>query len=403
MKLAIVTAYPPSKVTLNEYAFHLVKSFRLNNDVTEIVLLTDRTTEAKDLSFEADGCKITVKECWSFNSYWNIKNVTAAINETQPDNILFNLQFMKFGDKKIAAALGLMLPLICKIKKIPTIVLLHNILEEVDLGSAGFTNNKILTALYGMVGTLLTKLILQADTVAVTMNKYVQILEKKYKAKNVVLIPHGTFEVATEEPSYQIPDGPLQVMTFGKFGTYKKVESMIEAVEIVRKRTGLDIEIVIAGTDNPNVPGYLENVKEQYATVNQLRFTGYVEEVEVPVLFNESAVVVFPYTSTTGSSGVLHQAGSYGKAVVMPDLGDLALLTQDEGYRGEFFDPTSVESLAFSIEAILTNDAHRVSIAKANFKAATSHPMSRIAGMYLSQFNQINQHKNNSAISLNAG
>ncbi|GAK92629.1 hypothetical protein JCM19298_3117 [Nonlabens ulvanivorans] len=59
----------------------------------------------------------------------------------------------------------------------------------------------------------------------------------------------------------------------------------------------------------------------------------------------------------------------------MPDLGDLALLTQDEGYRGEFFDPTSVESLAFSIEAILTNDAHRVSIAKANFKAATSHPM----------------------------
>ncbi|GAK92627.1 hypothetical protein JCM19298_3115 [Nonlabens ulvanivorans] len=207
MKLAIVTAYPPSKVTLNEYAFHLVKSFRLNNDVTEIVLLTDRTTEAKDLSFETDGCKITVKECWSFNSYWNIKNVTAAINETQPDNILFNLQFMKFGDKKIAAALGLMLPLICKIKKIPTIVLLHNILEEVDLGSAGFTNNKILTALYGMVGTLLTKLILQADTVAVTMNKYVQILEKKYKAKNVVLIPHGTFEVATEEPSYQIPDG----------------------------------------------------------------------------------------------------------------------------------------------------------------------------------------------------
>ena len=28
MKLAIVTAYPPSKVTLNEYAYHLVKSFR---------------------------------------------------------------------------------------------------------------------------------------------------------------------------------------------------------------------------------------------------------------------------------------------------------------------------------------------------------------------------------------
>ena len=72
MKLAIVTAYPPSKVTLTEYGYHLVKHFRLQDDVTEIVLITDRTTEEKDLSFEGEGCKITVKECWSFNSYTNL-------------------------------------------------------------------------------------------------------------------------------------------------------------------------------------------------------------------------------------------------------------------------------------------------------------------------------------------
>ncbi len=57
-------------------------------------------------------------------------------------------------------------------------------------------------------------------------------------------------------------------------------------------------------------------------------------------------MVVFPYTSTTGSSGVLHQAGGYGKAVIMPDLGDLALLVKEEGYRAEFFEPTSSISLA---------------------------------------------------------
>jgi glycosyltransferase involved in cell wall biosynthesis len=178
-------------------------------------------------------------------------------------------------------------------------------------------------------------------------------------------------------------------MTFGKFGTYKKVEGMIEAVEMVRKSTELDLEVVIAGTDNPNVPGYLEGVKEQYKHIPQVRFTGYVEEEDVPVIFNESAVVVFPYTSTTGSSGVLHQAGSYGKAVVMPDLGDLALLVQDEGYKGEFFEPTSVESLASAIEALVTNEAHRLSIAKANYEAATAHPMSQIAEMYIETFKTI--------------
>ena len=389
MKLAIVTAYPPSKVTLNEYAYHLVKHFRQKENIDEIVLLTDKTLEEKDLNFSEEGCKITVKECWEFNSYSNIFSVTKAISSEKPDAVLFNLQFMKFGDKKIAAALGLMLPLVCRIKRIPNIVLLHNILEEVDLGSAGFTQNKILQSIYGFIGATLTRFILQADLVALTIHKYVTVLQKKYKAKNVVLIPHGTFEVTKEEPVYSLPEGPMQVMTFGKFGTYKKVEGMIEAVEIVRKRTGLDLEVVIAGTDNPNVPGYLDSVKEKYAHVPQVRYTGYVEESEVPILFGESAVVVFPYTSTTGSSGVLHQAGSYGKAVVMPDLGDLTLLVKDEGYRGEFFEPTSVESLAEAIEKIVTNDDLRVELGKTNFKAANAYPMELITDMYLDHFKEI--------------
>ncbi|TBV27989.1 glycosyl transferase family 1 [Meridianimaribacter sp. CL38] len=394
MKLAIVTAYPPSKVTLNEYAYHLVKQFRQKENVTELILLTDKTEGEKDLEFTEAGCKITVKECWEFNSYKNIVSVTKAINDTKPDSVLFNLQFMKFGDKKVAAALGLMLPLVCRLKRIPNIVLLHNILEEVDLGNAGFTSNKIMQKVYGFIGSTLTRLILQADTVAVTMQKYVDILESKYNAKNVTLIPHGTFEVA-EEPNYQIPEGPMQIMTFGKFGTYKKVEGMIEAVELVRERTGLDLEVVIAGTDNPNVPGYLAKVQEDYKHVPQVRFTGYVEEEDVPVIFNESAVVVFPYTSTTGSSGVLHQAGSYGKAVVMPDLGDLALLVKDEGYQGEFFEPTSVESLANAIEAIVVNDNYREQLGQANYKAATAFPMSTIADMYLNNFEQIIDRKIN--------
>jgi glycosyltransferase involved in cell wall biosynthesis len=388
MKLAIVTAYPPSKVTLNEYAYHLVKNFRQHKNVTELILLTDKTINVKDVNFNKKGCKITIKQCWKFNSYANIINVTKAINQTKPDAVLFNLQFLKFGDKKVAAALGLALPMVCKIKKIPTIVLLHNILEQVDLESAGFTSNKIEQYIYNFIGTTLTRLILKADLVAVTMKKYVTTLKNKYKVDNVKMIPHGTFEIP-ENPSQKLPDGPLKVLTFGKFGTYKKVESMIEAVDLVRKETGLDLEIVIAGTDNPNVLGYLANVKETYKHIAQLTFTGYVKEVEVASLFTESAVVVFPYTSTTGSSGVLHQAGSYGRAVVMPNLGDLASLIEDEGYRGEFFEPESVISLANAIKAIVTNEGYRIELGEANYKAATAFPMERITAIYLEEFDKI--------------
>lgn len=385
MKLAIVTAYPPSKVTLNEYAFHLVKHFRQHQEVSELVLLTDDLAAEAVIDFKEEGCKVTVKPCWKFNSYTNVLSIAKAVKVTQPDMVLYNLQFMKFGDKKIPAALGLFSPWLTKLMKVKTTVLLHNIMETVDLESAGFTNNKIKKGIFNFIGESLTRVILKADKVVLTISKYVDILEKKYQADNCVLIPHGTFEIP-EEPSYDLPTGALKIMTFGKFGTYKKVENLIEAVEQVRTRTGQDLEIVIAGTDNPNTLGYLDNVKEQYKEVSDITFTGYVAEEDVPTIFSESAMVVFPYTSTTGSSGVLHQAGSYGKAVVMPDLGDLSILVKEEGYKGEFFEPESVESLALAIEKLVLDTAYRNELAQANYKAATALPMSVITRMYLNEF-----------------
>ena len=392
MRLAIVTAYPPSKVTLVEYGYYLVKHFRLQERVTELILITDRTEAPKELDFEEEGCKITIEECWSFNSYKNILSVNKTLSKTKPDAVLFNLQFLKFGDKKVPAALGLLLPYVCKLKGIPTISLLHNILEKVDLDNAGFTKNPILQKIYNLIGTTLTRFVLASDVLAVTISKYVTILEDKYKVRNVALVPHGAFETPPE-PSYILPKGPKQVMAFGKFGTYKKIEILIEAVELIRARSTEDIEIVIAGTDSPNTPGYLESVREKYSHVSQIRFTGYVAEQDVPKLFGESAVTVFPYTSTTGSSGVLHQAGSYGNAVVLPDLGDLSTLVKEEGYVGEFFDAYDASSLADAIEKILVNDVHRIHLGKTNFKAACSLPMSEITKMYLDYFEAIKKSK----------
>ena len=73
----------------------------------------------------------------------------------------------------------------------------------------------------------------------------------------------------------------------------------------------------------------------------------------------------------------------------MPNLGDLATLIEDEGYRGEFFEPESATSLANAIKAIVTNDAYRIQLGEANYKAATAFPMERITNIYLEEFNRI--------------
>ncbi len=388
IKLAFVSPYPPSKGTLNEYAFHLVKHLKEKEEIEEIIIISDKLPEGESFPEIKGKAKVTVMGLWDFNGMFNFSKIRKAIKKSGANVAFFNIHFLSFGDKKIPATLGLFGPLYTKWAGVKSTVLLHNIVEVVDLESAGITKNPILKWFYNLSGTMVTKLILSANMVMVTIAKYVEILEAKYKVKNVALVPHGSFELPPL-PEFRLPPGPKQVMTFGKFGTYKKVEGMIEAVEMIRKRTNEDIEIVVAGTDNPNVKGYLDEVQKKYSHVPNMRFTGYVEEEDVPKIFKESCAVVFPYTSTTGSSGVLHQAGSYGRAVVLPKIGDLKELVEEEGYVGEFFEPDDIEGMADAIEKLLVDEKHRNELGSKNYAAAASLPMTDIADWYVKHFQNL--------------
>jgi len=388
LKVALVTTYPPGKGTLNEYGYYLLKHLRQNENIRQVVLITDELPENEYYNLDEVGCPVDVQIAWKFNGWLNLFNIIKAVRKSKPDVVLFNIQFLSFGDSKVQAAVGLLAPFFIKMTGIPCIVLLHNILEQVDLKTAGITHNLILSSVYNIIGSMLSRFILSADLVAVTIAKYVTTLESKYKAKNVALVPHGSFEIPPM-PDFGLPEGPMKIMTFGKFGTYKKVEILIEAVEMARKKSTINMEIVIAGTDSPNKKGYLEQVRNQYSHVSDLYFTGYIAEEDVPRIFKESAMVVFPYTSTTGSSGVLHQAGSYGKAVVLPNIGDLGELIKEEGYAGELFEPNDVESLANAILKVVENDQYRRQLSMRNYYAAVSLPMEDIVDWYYLHFLRI--------------
>jgi glycosyltransferase involved in cell wall biosynthesis len=256
-------------------------------------------------------------------------------------------------------------------------------METADLKSAGFAQNRIKETLLRAGGNLITRFILGADLVALTIPKYVEILTEKYGAGNVVLAPHGSFDGNAKMPTFDLPEGPKRFVAFGKFGTYKKVEKLIESVERLNGEGLIETELIIAGTDSPNAVGYLAGVKEKYAHVQNLSFTGYVAEEDVPALFSDAAAVVFPYTSTTGSSGVLHQCSLFGTAAIMPRIGDFAELITEEGYDGEYFEPDDSESLANAIRIIATDDERRQQISKRNYLAAQGLPISEVVDWYL--------------------
>jgi len=391
MRIAIVTTHPPSKGSLNEYAFHFVRFLKTKvENVKEIILLVDELPEGETYSIGQNQNEVPIRcvPCWKFGAMDNILRIRKAVKDVNPDIVLFNIQFASFGDKKIPATLGLFTPWFLKLSSFKVVVLLHNIMETVNLKSAGFGGNPIVEFVIRLFGNIITRFILSADWVAVTIPKYVEILESKYGAKNVLLAPHGSFEEPSDAEPNPMPGGKPTVMTFGKFGTYKTVNLLIEAHAMLQKSRP-DLRLVIAGTDSPNAAGYLKNMQEKYSHVTNVEYTGYVSEEDVPRIFGEAWAVAFPYTSTTGSSGVLHQAGGYGKAVVLPNLGDLAELVLEEGYDGEFFEPTDSKSLADAIARVIDNPERQMEIGLRNYTAANGLPITEVVDWYLIHFEEL--------------
>ncbi len=383
MKIAFISPYPPSQVTLNEYGYHLIRSFIGKKEVEKIYVLTNHLENNADYSkYSEEGMEII--PCWSFNSVFTLFHIRKTLKRLSPDGVILNLQFMTFGEGKIPAALGLLSPWVCKKLHIPSIVILHNITEVVKLDTIGMANSKWKGDLYLWIGTQLTKFILQADLVGVTISQYVDILRTKYKTKKVILLPHGNFELPKRK--YLVdPIKEYNLMAFGKFGTYKKVEVMIEATLILEKMfPEYSFVATIAGTDNPNVKGYLDGVRKQYSQMKNLVFTGYIPEEKVAEIFQESTFIVFPYTTTTGSSGILHQAGSYARATILPKIDDLARVVEEEGYAGAYFSTDKAESMAETIADLIRNPERRKSIEDQNYKAAKGLPMKDLAQWYLS-------------------
>ncbi len=178
-------------------------------------------------------------------------------------------------------------------------------------------------------------------------------------------------------------------MAFGKWGTYKTVDLLVDAYRLLLDRGYDDLQLVLAGTDSPNSPGYMADAAARYADVPNIEMPGYIAEEDVAPLFGSATVVAFPYTSTTGSSGVLHQAGEYGRAAVLPRIGDLVDVIEEEGFEGVYFEPGDVESLADALAAVLDDPERRDMLGRRNYAAASGVPMSEVVQWHIAHIDRL--------------
>ncbi len=376
MKICLVTSFPPSQQRLNEYGYHLARELQRDPYLSLTVLADRLETPATELP------GFDVERCWSFNSIRTLFRLLKSLREHNPDVVWFNLVFSSFGDRPLPAFLGLCIPALCRLFGFYTHITLHHLMEDAMLEDAGVRWHR----LYSLAGWIATRILLLANAVSVLLPVYRRTLLGRYRGSNVHLRPHGVFSPSPEYPDFSRRGNPHQrILAIGKWGTYKRLELLLKAFPQVRRAVP-EAQLVIAGADHPSTPGYMESVRRRCPDEPGVVFIDYVPEEHLQEMFVTASLLVMPYTSSSGPSGVAHQACQFGLPIVSADIVEFRDMAEEEGLAIDFYHTGDADSLVHALIGVLRDPQRQREMAEINFSAAVRMTMPEIIRQYLRSF-----------------
>ena len=376
MKICLVTAFPPSRRGLNEYGYHIARELQ-RDPLLSLTILGDQLEQPAEELPDFD-----VVRCWRFDSLFNPARLLKVIYDIRPNVVWFNLLFSTFGNKPVAAFSGLSQPALSRLSGHYTHVTLHHLMDNINLADSGVRFPRV----YRAAGSAATRMLLMANSISVLLPVYRRTLIDKYRGENVHFRAHGILGGCPEPPDFTLRGNPEhRILAFGKWGTYKRLELLIEAFEQLTQHMP-NVRLVVAGGNHPQTPGYIESVAESMKYNSRVEFTGYVAEEDIPKLFRPASVLVLPYSSATGASGVAHLACEFGVPIISAGIDDFREMAYDEGLAVDFYETGNSKSLARQLQRLLNDDERRSEMAEQNFSAALRMTMPQIIRQYLRAF-----------------
>jgi glycosyltransferase involved in cell wall biosynthesis len=381
MKICLVTGFPPSKEVLNEYGYHIARELATDPQISLTVLADEYDGPEPELP------EFDVVRCWKVNRLSNHSRLLRAIRECKPDVVWFNLVFSSFGNKEhpLSAFSGLTLPAITRMAGYYTHVTLHHLMDHIDLNDAGVRHKAVFKA----AGNVATRMLLMANSISVLLPAYRRTLVQKYRGDNIHFRAHGVLSSRPEFPDFSRRGNPEhRILAFGKWGTYKRCEMLIEAFEEQVSPRLPNARLVIAGINNTNSPGYIEGLRAKYGSHPKIEFTGYVPEEKIPEIFGTASFMVMPYTSATGASGVANLAAAHGVPIICSDVPDFREMGESGGLAIKFYPIGDKAALAGNMIELLENEREQHDMAEQNFSAALRMTMPQIIRQYVRAFDR---------------
>ena len=302
--------------------------------------------------------KIRLIETYSYDKAFSLVKLL-NIRHSSYDKIIFNMLPTAFGRSSISNALGICIPIILvKLLRRRNIeVVYHNSVFTNDIKRLGYTS--MYDRFRSRILRLIEKSMFKNVPTFVLLNLYKERIhnalgDDKVKSLNaryleavatVFLNEIQERDTITVERNRGVPN----ILLHGNWGPQKNVELGIKALNEIRS-DGIGFNLIITGGINHHFPEYEKHFMD---ILDQYNFSGCYKgsatEKEIFTLFTNSDLLLLPYNTPGGHSGVLEQAIFFEIPTIAIDFPEYR--EQTEGV--EFIRLTSLENFYLSTKGSL--------------------------------------------------
>jgi glycogen synthase len=175
-------------------------------------------------------------------------------------------------------------------------------------------------------------------------------------------------------------DGPVRLLFAGRLVRLKGAHTVIEAMGDLKRRFNslrhaFSLSMVGDGTDAEYF-AHLKSVAEQLDLAEQITFMSQVPEVELPKLFDEHDIYVFPSLYEPFSLTLIHAMASGIPTVASAVGGNVEII--DDRRTGLTFAPGDAHDLAGMIELLATDAELREHVSVEGRAAAAQFTVTRL-------------------------
>ena len=246
------------------------------------------------------------------------------------DAVIFNMLPTGFGNRTLPNAFALIVPIALRIinRQSHLKVIYHNSIFTNDIRTLGYDSalDKIRSFFLGIVERTLFKNV----ATFVLLDLYKKRIDDSI-GKNKVHVLNGRYlEAITTLYLNKVMDAELvetektdipTILMHGSWGPQKNIELGLMTMKKL-KREGGKFRFIISGGLNHHFPEYkgkLQELLDFYSDVID-EYLGPVTESDIMKIFLEASLLILPYNTPGGHSGVLEQAFFFGVPTIAIDF-----------------------------------------------------------------------------------